>query len=643
MLKVHRWLSLTLASILVLSTVVIAGAQGDTTPSVSVDSQTIRDGTVTVEEVVAAEDGWIVIHAQAEGNFGPVIGHAPVTAGSNADVVVEVDVDMVTDYLYAMLHVDAGEIGTYEFPGPDGPVTVEGEVISPLFPVIVRGSNKIAKEAAEKRAAELAAEAEAEAAAAAAEAEAAAQEVPNIVEAAVAAENLGTLVAAIQAAGLEEALQGEGPFTVFAPTDDAFLYLPEGALESLLDDPQGALSDVLLYHVVPGAVLAADITDGMTVETLQGDLLTFSATTDSVMVNGVNIISTDITVSNGVIHLIDGVLMPAAMTETEAMTTEVEMAEEIAPSVIVEDQAVIEGSVTVAEVVAAQDGWIVIHADADGSFGPVIGHTAVIMGTNAQVVVEIDEAAATETLYAMLHVDAGEIGTYEFPGADGPVVVDGAPVSPAFIVTGLVTETAPVAETPTVTVEDQEIVDGTVTVAEVVAAEDGWIVIHAQADGSFGPVIGHTAVTAGTNSDVVVEIDEAAATETLYAMLHIDAGEIGTYEFPGADGPVVVDGAPVSPAFMAAGMSAPEPTVAPTIAPTAEPTAEPTMAATVEPTAEPTMASTVEPAATPEPPAELPQTGASLVDESNTVNVWIMSIVALIMAAGVALYRRRMA
>ena len=104
--------------------------------------------------------------------------------------------------------------------------------------------------------------------------------------------------------------------------------------------------------------------------------------------------------------------------------------------------------------------------------------------------------------------------------------------------------------TPAVSVADQDAADGMVTIGEVVAAQDGWLVIHAQKDGGIGPVIGYAAVMAGTNADVMVEIDPMGATETLYAMLHIDEGVAGTYEFPGADGPALVDDKPVTPAFM---------------------------------------------------------------------------------------------
>ncbi len=130
----------------------------------------------------------------------------------------------------------------------------------------------------------------------------------DIVDTAVAAGSFETLVAAVTAADLVDTLKGEGPFTVFAPTDDAFALLPEGTVPTLLENiPQ--LTGVLTYHVVPGRVMAADLTDGMTVTTVQGDTITIG-TTDGVTVNNVNVIQADIEASNGVIHVIDGVLLP---------------------------------------------------------------------------------------------------------------------------------------------------------------------------------------------------------------------------------------------------------------------------------------------------------------------------------------------
>ncbi len=117
-----------------------------------------------------------------------------------------------------------------------------------------------------------------------------------------------TLLAAAEAAGLVETLQGEGPFTVFAPTDEAFAALPEGTVEGLLEDTE-ALTEILTYHVVPGAVMSGDLTDGMTAETVNGAEVTFTVG-DTVMVNDATVTTADIEASNGVIHVIDAVIMP---------------------------------------------------------------------------------------------------------------------------------------------------------------------------------------------------------------------------------------------------------------------------------------------------------------------------------------------
>jgi transforming growth factor-beta-induced protein len=135
---------------------------------------------------------------------------------------------------------------------------------------------------------------------------------PDIVDTAIAAGSFETLVAAVSAAELAEALKGEGPFTVFAPSDEAFAKLPEGTVESLLEDPTGQLARILLYHVVPGKVMAADVSDGLVAETLRGAEVSFSVSDGKVMINDAEIVATDIETSNGVIHVIDSVILPPA-------------------------------------------------------------------------------------------------------------------------------------------------------------------------------------------------------------------------------------------------------------------------------------------------------------------------------------------
>jgi uncharacterized surface protein with fasciclin (FAS1) repeats len=134
----------------------------------------------------------------------------------------------------------------------------------------------------------------------------------DLVDTAAAIEEFSILVQALEAANLVEILQGEGPFTVFAPTNDAFAELPIVLIDALLADPFGDLSEILLYHVVSGEIMAADITDGLEVETVQGEVLTFAVVDGAVQVNGVSITLADVTSRNGVIHVIDAVLVPEA-------------------------------------------------------------------------------------------------------------------------------------------------------------------------------------------------------------------------------------------------------------------------------------------------------------------------------------------
>lgn len=134
----------------------------------------------------------------------------------------------------------------------------------------------------------------------------------NIVETAVAAGQFKTLAAALEAAGLVDALTGEGPFTVFAPTDEAFAKLPAGTVESLLKpENKEKLKAILLYHVVPGSVTAKQVMklNGRTVKTLEGASIKVS-TTHGVTVNDARVTKTDVQASNGVIHVIDTVLLP---------------------------------------------------------------------------------------------------------------------------------------------------------------------------------------------------------------------------------------------------------------------------------------------------------------------------------------------
>jgi uncharacterized surface protein with fasciclin (FAS1) repeats len=130
----------------------------------------------------------------------------------------------------------------------------------------------------------------------------------DIVDTAIEAGNFNTLVEAVKAAGLVDTLKGDGPFTVFAPTDDAFAKIPTEQLNALLADKE-QLGKVLTYHVVPGKVMASDVVSLTSATTVEGSEISIAAA-DSVMVNDARVVMTDIETSNGVIHVIDTVILP---------------------------------------------------------------------------------------------------------------------------------------------------------------------------------------------------------------------------------------------------------------------------------------------------------------------------------------------
>lgn len=133
----------------------------------------------------------------------------------------------------------------------------------------------------------------------------------DIVDTAVSAGSFKTLVKAVQAAGLVDTLKGPGPFTVFAPTDEAFAKLPAGTLESLLANPE-QLKQVLTYHVVAGKVMAADVVKLKEAKTVQGSAAKIKVSGGNVMIDNAKVVKTDIVCDNGVIHVIDTVILPKA-------------------------------------------------------------------------------------------------------------------------------------------------------------------------------------------------------------------------------------------------------------------------------------------------------------------------------------------
>lgn len=206
-------------------------------------------------------------------------------------------------------------------------------------------------------------------------------------------------------------------------------------------------------------------------------------------------------------------------------------------SLQVGDQAVMNGMITIDNVMVSDDSWVVIYRDGAGTQdNEVLGSTHVEAGNHDDVMVELDDVSSItdgETLWAALHVDSDEDGILDWDGTTGgDVAITNA--SDSFVVT--VDEDGENA----MTVEDQAVVDNTLTVSNVQLAGAGWVVVHADNDGSPGEVIGVSDVLAmGSSDDVAITLDESAevaAGDTLWIMLHNDTGEDGVYEFDGENG-----------------------------------------------------------------------------------------------------------
>lgn len=204
------------------------------------------------------------------------------------------------------------------------------------------------------------------------------------------------------------------------------------------------------------------------------------------------------------------------------------------------DQFPVDNTITVTSVTTDAAGWLVVHTDNGGAPGPVIGQTLLASGTTANVVIDIDPAYNNFSLWPMLHVDTGEAGVYEFgsvEGADSPIAVDGAVATvQAYTVPHMRVQPQVVLQgdnTPTLVSSDSM----TFTADSVLSQGPGWLVVHIDNAGAPGPVAGYAQLNDGVNLNVVVPLDQGVElTSTLWPMMHVDDGALGTYEFDGQSG-----------------------------------------------------------------------------------------------------------
>ncbi len=202
------------------------------------------------------------------------------------------------------------------------------------------------------------------------------------------------------------------------------------------------------------------------------------------------------------------------------------------------------GRLIIARVEAIRPGWVVVHKDADGDIGDIMGYVEIAEGVTEDLVIEIDPLAATPQLYAMLHADEGEPGLFEFPGPDSPIQVDSQPVVSDFMVEISV-------RLPSVAVSDQILAeDETIIIDAVVATKPGWVALHRDDQGVPGQMLSFLPVEKGETENLSMHLNWRLASPILHAVLYEDAGEKSVYEEPEIDVPVQVNGRPIAGRFL---------------------------------------------------------------------------------------------
>jgi predicted lipoprotein with Yx(FWY)xxD motif/uncharacterized protein (DUF736 family) len=484
-------------------------------PIVVVNDQTYDGEYVVVAKVVSKGPGWIAIHNQQNGQVGPVIGYTQVLDGENDNVQVKIDPSQATPVMSAILHTDGGVVGKFEFPGPDVPVIENGLMINPTFKATVSSQPRGVPAVAVKD-----------------------QDVSG-----------GKV--------LVDEVVSKGPGWVVVYIDKSDGTIGDAIGYTAVKD--GTTKNISIFINPSKATPVLHVM--LHIDAGQPSIFESNGPDTFVMVNGQMVgASFNNTARSG---------SPQAAAETPmVMDTPASGAQPTAPMVManpnspvkdkvqVSDQLMQNGMVKVDDVVSDGPGWIVIYTVKSDQPDQPIGWTHVNSGDNQNVMVKVDASKATTTLYAQLHVDAGNIGVFEFPGPDAPVMLGVRMISGMFSTTKDETMSSSGAQPtssalqPSIQVEDQPLHDGVIVVSQALSIGDMWLVIHPQnKDGSIGDMVGYTLLHDGVNKNVLVHIDTTRTTQVLVGMLHLDASKAAVPQFPGADSPVMVNGQMVVPPF----------------------------------------------------------------------------------------------
>jgi hypothetical protein len=449
-------------------------------PAVEANMQGTSNGNqVTISNVVSPESGWIVIHrSNAEGN-GPqvpeIIGKSMVEAGVNTNVSIQLEEGVSNEEtLWAMLHEDTGTAGEYEFDGQNGldlPVTLNDEIVMTSFMISQTDPAILVSDQVDRG---------------------------NIF-----------VIGSVSAAE-------DGWIVIHGPNANN-------------DGPQ-------VPEIIGKAPVSAGVNENVEIvlndgaEVATGDnlfpMLHYDTGTDGEYeFDGQS-----------------GLDQPVITAEGDIVLASFEVIENMS-TLTAGDQTVMNNSITV-DVESDTDGWVVVHASNEANDGPqipeIIGKAPIQEGMNTNVQITFDDSVVVEdgdVLYPMVHYDTGTIGTYEFDGQgphDQPVITADGILLTSITVSG--------SAAPAVVAEDQAVEDGTLTISETMTGQIGFVVLHRDT-GNDSPVvpasIGRGQVYTGQNTDLDIELNDGETLESgekVWAMLHIDNGTIGSYDFDGSEG-----------------------------------------------------------------------------------------------------------
>lgn len=474
-----------------------------------VEDQVLTDNTITISNVDVTQQSWIVLHRD-NGSGGPVVPEiisVPklVQKGESTNVVIQLQEGVeISDgeTLWAMLHKDTNELGRYEFDGESGidePITNDaGEIVMEAFTVTVipepTGSLTVGDQALVNG---------------------------MLTVESVTLDRSGWVVV--------HADNGEG-----GPVVPAIISEPKYLEAGTHTDVEIMLED------------SANVEAGDTVWIM---LHTDTGTEEVYEFDGQNGFDTPILDESG------NVVMTSIQI-TNVMN-------DATGSLTVNDQVLTNNNITVGSISVGQDSYVVVHASNEAGDGPMVPEIIsepvyLEEGTYENVVVPLLETADVnegDTVWVMLHEDTGTEEVYEFDGQNGldlPITMDGNIVMESLMITGV--ETFDI--TGMLTVEDQALMDNTITVGPVILNQDGWVVVHASNEAGDGPMVPEIIsvpvyLEAGTHTDVEITFEDSANVEvgdTVWVMLHNDTGRDAVYEFDGMNGldlPIVVGGAVV--------------------------------------------------------------------------------------------------